>query len=74
MSRGSGPVLCIGVSAVRILFERLETRWLVQRSYRWKAIETGETGSGLGYGLGGEHREWMCFGFGARQELCFQRP
>ena len=55
MSRGTGPVLCIGVSAARILFERLETRWLVQRSYRWRAIEKGEIGSGLGCGLGGEH-------------------
>ena len=53
MSRGSGPVLCIGVSGVRILFERLETRWLVQRNYRWRAIGTGGTGSGLGCGLGG---------------------
>ena len=53
MSRGSGPVLYIGVSAVRILFERLETRWLVQRSYRWRAIETGGTGTWWGCGLGG---------------------
>ena len=54
MSRGSGPVLCIGVSAVRILSERLGTRWLVRRSYSWKAIETGGTGTWLGCELGGE--------------------